>query len=455
MGYKRTHFIETDDGWIMYFCDTVRYKKINNEEKQCCDYILQGKTKKQYCSDAEHANETFFEECQEALIDHEERASVIPEEKLRLTLNVANACNMNCGYCYANGGTYHSKENLMPLEVAEKAIDLFVKKFGEIGSIKFIGGEPLLNKKAVCGVCDYVWQKYDEGTIHNMPDFIIATNGTILDDKLIEYSIRYNWRVGLSFDGPESIHEIVRKFRDGTTTVSAIKNNIQKWKKATGGRCPSSVNACFSGIHQQHGVKVTDAIRYIKEELGIEKVNIVPVDASKDSSFALTDNECFTEAIQEILDYDSDNYRRYMFSKLKKMEKMLRSHSAMPAHVCKAGLTTFGISTKGSVSPCHMLTDENGFYMGNVEDENLFGSESFLTIQNKLKEYNRYENPKCKNCFANRLCIGCLGGNEFRTGDPYISDSVVCSMIRGAIEELLKDITREENGEEKNNNNKH
>ena len=443
MKYKRIHFIKTDSDWIVYFCDIVRYKKISSGEKECCDYILQGKTKEQYCSDIEHADAAIFDKCQMYLFDYCETAPLIPEEKLRLTLNVANSCNMNCGYCYANGGTYHSKENMMSLDVAKKAIDVFAKQFGEIGSIKFIGGEPLLNKNVVCGVCDYVQEKLNTGAVSEMPDFIIATNGTILDDQLIEYSKRYNWRVGISFDGPESIHDIIRTFRDGSTTVSVIKNNIKKWKKATNGKCPSSVNACFSGVHQKHGVTVIDAIKYMKEELGIEKVNIVPVDASKDSSFGLIDNDCFVKAIQEILDTSSDDYRKYMFTKLKKIEKVLKAHRAMSEHVCKAGLTTFGISTKGVVSPCHMLTDEKGFYMGTVEDDNIFESNNFVSMQNKLKGYNRYEDPKCKDCFANRLCIGCLGGNDFRTGNPYQSDPVVCSMIKGAVEELLKNITCE------------
>ena len=45
--------------------------------------------------------------------------------------------------------------------------------------------------------------------------------------------------------------------------------------------------------------------------------------------------------------------------KLKNMEKMLRAHYSMPEHICKAGLTTFGVSANGAVTPCHMLTDEN------------------------------------------------------------------------------------------------
>lgn len=447
MTYKRTHFVKDGDDWIVFFCDTVTYKRINKKEKECYDFIMAGKSKEAYDSVSMDTEADFFDKCLNELREDGKKAVQLPEEKIRLTLNVANACNMNCGYCYANGGTYHSHEQLMPLDVAKKAIDIFAEQYGEIGSIKFIGGEPLLNKDVVCALCDYVYEKFGNGVIPYMPDFIIATNGTILDDEIIAYSIKYNWRVGLSFDGPEMIHDIVRRFRNGETTVSVIKDNIKKWKQATGGKCPSSVNGCYSGIHQQHEVTVTDAVKYMKEELGINKVNIVPVDASKDSSFGLVDNGCFVSAIKEILDKSSDDYRKFIFTKLRKLEKVLRSHHSMSEHICKAGLTTFGISTTGVISPCHMLTDENGFYMGTVEEDNVFESHDFLSVQKDLKAYNRYDSEKCGSCFANRLCIGCLGGNLFRTGDPYQSDPVVCSMIKGAVEELLKDITRNELGD--------
>lgn len=442
MSYKKVHFIEDKNNWIVYYCDTVQYEILNDSQKKCFDYILQGKSKQEYYDDYADSDETLYGECEEKLID-DSRAMEIPEEKLRITLNVANSCNMNCGYCYANGGTYHSKENLMSMEVAEKAIDVFAEKYGEIGSVKFIGGEPLLNKKVVCGLCDYIKKKIEDGSLKNMPDFIIATNGTILDDEIIKYSMDYNWRVGLSFDGPEVIHNTVRIFKDGSSTVKTIRDNIKRWKEATDGRCPTSVNACFSGVHQRNGVTVNDAVKYMMDELKIKKVNIVPVDASKDSSFALIDDNCFINAIKDTLSTDSVDYRKYMFTKLRRLEKMLRGHYCVSRHICKAGLTTFGVSTKGVISPCHMLTDENGFYMGSVFDENPLSSEVFEQVQSELNKYSRYEDEICKDCFANRLCIGCLGGNLFRTGDPYHSDPSVCKMIRGTIEELIKDILKD------------
>ena len=440
MSYKRVHFIKDKDGWILFFCDLVDYLPISNREKACCDSILAGESEADFRKSHNDTDLSLYRQYKKILNDDGSRALEIPPGKLRITLNAANTCNMNCGYCYANGGVYHSKEGLMSMDVALRAIDVFTEHFGEIGSVKFIGGEPLLNEDVVCGVCDYVREKVKQGKLPYMPDFIITTNGTILNERLIRYSIEYHWRVGLSFDGPEDIHDIVRTFRNGSSTTEVIKRNICRWQKATDGRCPSSVNACYSGIHQKYGFTVVDSVKYIKNTLGIEKVNIIPIDDSKDSHYSLLDDTCFVKAMQEILEEDSAEYRKYRFTKMKKLEMLLRAHLSMPRYICKAGLTNFGVSTNGALSPCNLLTDENGFYMGSIFDEDIFESKAFCAVSLQLKTFDRFKVQKCKSCYANRICPGCIGGNLFRTGDPYTSDPSICRMIRGAADELLKDI---------------
>lgn len=446
MDYKRIHFIKDKDEWILYYCDTVTYRKINEEEKNCCEYLLKGKTREEFYLAFPDADADLYKRCMADLTEDGRTAEQIPEEKLRLTLNTANACNMNCGYCYANGGTYHSAESLMSMETAKRAIDVFAGAFDEIGSVKFIGGEPLLNKKVVLGVCDYVREKYEAGVIKKMPDFIVVTNGTILDEEIIQYSVQYHWSVGLSFDGP-IVHDLIRTFNNGASTTERIRENVRRWQEATGGRLPSSVNACYNGFHQKYGVSVTDAVKYIKEELGIQKVNMIPIDASSAEAYALSDNSCFVQAVKEILDPDSADYKKYQFTKMRQLEKILRSHLSMPPAVCQAGLTIFGVSAKGVISPCHLLTDENHYSMGTVFDDAVFDTEAFTAIQNKLRGYNRYENTHCKACFANRICPGCLGGNLFRTGDVACPDPVICAMVRGACEETVRDLVRNPGGE--------
>ena len=444
MIYRRVHFIEDGADWIAYYCDSMEYRLLLPGEKHCMDSILRGVTEADFYTGNEQKDRTLYRRCREELIDYGTNAEELPEEGLQLNLNTANACNMNCGYCYANGGVYHSREQLMSMEVAQRALDLFADHYGAINRIKFIGGEPLLNQNVVCSVCDYVRKKVDRGEMPAMPEFSIVTNGTILNDRLIQYSKEYHWHVGVSFDGPAEIHDKVRPWQNGRGTSKIIQDNIREWREATGEKCPSSINACYSGVHESSGVTVVEAVAYMKDILGIEKVNIVPVDPCRDTGYALEDDAgCFLSAMEEIFDETSRDYKKYCFVKLNNLEKVLRQHLSMRHHICEAGLHTFGISASGVISPCHMLTDKEGIRMGSVFDLDPWNSEAFRKVQDRLTRFDRFSCEPCSQCYANRLCFGCLGANLFRTGNPYVTDPSICRMIRGALDILVRDIVHQ------------
>ena len=429
-------WLREDAEWIAFCYHTLRIFKTDDDTYQLIEAILNNSsTDKWDAETVKKATEKYLSDAVEV--------NEIPPERIRLTLNVANACNMCCGYCYANGGVYHSTEQLMDLETAKRAIDLFYGKFRNIGSIKFIGGEPLMNLEVVKFVCDYVAELYDNHQIETMPSFIIATNGTILNDEIIEYSNRYHWRVGLSFDGQAWLHDRVRTYPDGSGTSEIIKRNIRCWQERTNGRCPSSINACYSRIHEENRITPAQMAIYLRDELNVEKVNIVPVDASHHSEFHLEHPEEFGSIVEELDTLGEEQYQRYAITKLKKLEKLLRSRHVLPKEICKAGLTTFGVSAKGIISPCHLLTDENGFYMGSIYDEDPFHGEAFQKIENILKTHNRYENAKCASCFANKICNGCIGGNLFRTGNPWTCDPEVCALFKKAVIQLIRRIARD------------
>ena len=81
----RVHFIKGKDGDIAYFCDTLEIKKVSPDEKALLE--------SQMSKDVEYPE---FE---------------VEEEKYfsTLILHISNTCNMRCGYCFANHGTYGSK----------------------------------------------------------------------------------------------------------------------------------------------------------------------------------------------------------------------------------------------------------------------------------------------------------------------------------------------------------
>lgn len=71
--------------------------------------------------------------------DNDETIGQNPSKKIgRITLHVANGCNLRCSYCFADGGNYKLPENLMTPETASQFIDFCVTHFDQVENIVFL-----------------------------------------------------------------------------------------------------------------------------------------------------------------------------------------------------------------------------------------------------------------------------------------------------------------------------
>lgn len=442
--WKRIHMIPDQEGYVMFFCDDICWKKISPLERNIVSAILNGKEKADILNNyqIEEAKLDAFYQLLEEKGGHPEP---VDAGKIKLTLNLANTCNMRCKYCYAHGGVYKSEESVMSKETAKAAVDFFYDKFKTISTIKFIGGEPLMNLEVLKFVCEYLEEQKNCGKISKVPSYIVNTNGTILTDEILNLINRYEMRVNFSLDGPGWLNDQARIFANGKGTSSVVEENIRRLREATGGRCPTSVDAVYTQQHVEQGVSVMDVMHYLKDELKIPKVHVIPVDAAEDSPFYLTDDKFYLDAIDEIFaDYEGN--KEYMFTLLKGMVARIKAKAISPDNMCIGGTELFSVSAAGKIYPCHLLTDVETYYMGNVHQPEET-KESFDKIFELLKNYSRYSSEVCSKCFGNKLCIGCLGGNNFRTGDGFKGDPFICNMYRNVIEKIIVWLASEqENG---------
>jgi sulfatase maturation enzyme AslB (radical SAM superfamily) len=74
----------------------------------------------------------------------------------RLTLNIANSCNLWCSYCYADHGNHPSPSSLMPPAKAVAAVKRCLDLYAGVSMVHFFGGEPLLNPGAIRATCDFL-----------------------------------------------------------------------------------------------------------------------------------------------------------------------------------------------------------------------------------------------------------------------------------------------------------
>lgn len=442
--WKRIHTILDKEGYVIFFCDDISWKKITRLEKDIISDILDGKEKTDILHNYK-IDEVKFNALCDLLEDKGGHPQPQDAGKIKLTLNLANTCNMRCKYCYAHGGVYESEESVMTKETAKKAVDFFFDKFDKISSIKFIGGEPLMNLEVLKFVCEYIDELKKSGKISKVPSYIVNTNGTILTDEIIGMINKYEMRVNFSLDGPGWLNDQTRVFVNGNGTSSVVEQNIRRLREATNGRCPTSVDAVYTQNHVDQGVSVMDIMHYLSDELHIPKVHVIPVDAVECSPYHLKNDQFYLDAIDEIFaDYEGN--KDYMFTLLRGMIARIKAKDISPDNMCIGGTELFSVSSVGNIYPCHLLTDVDTYYMGNVHwpEES---KEQFDKIFDLLKNYSRYSSEICSKCFGNKLCIGCLGGNNFRTGDGFKGDPFICNMYRKVIERIIVWLASEQENE--------
>ena len=148
----------------------------------------------------------------------------------KLWLSLTESCNMKCKYCF---GEYGEREtsNFMSVDMARKCIDYFFKyanKDIDYYSVRFFGGEPLLNSKVVKFSIEYINKKAKER--NKRISYLLTTNGTIMDDEIMEMIIANNISINISIDGNRDIHNFCRVFKNGEGSFEKVAECVNKFR---------------------------------------------------------------------------------------------------------------------------------------------------------------------------------------------------------------------------------
>ncbi len=113
-----------------------------------------------------------------------------------LTFVITEDCNFSCTYCKQKKSAVY----LTSLEIESFLSFVYPHIEGELIDIVFYGGEPLLGKEQIRQSVSYL-QAVSSGGGRRFR-YTITTNGSLLDDDIIEFFGRNHFIVYLSFDGP-------------------------------------------------------------------------------------------------------------------------------------------------------------------------------------------------------------------------------------------------------------
>lgn len=389
------------------------------------EYLLYSPLSKSFIfaseDDIEHLNEELLKgelsnkDIQSQLIDEaiapKGNYAQNPSEVFALTILPNNICNFSCSYCYAAKG--HSND-ILSIKKLKNALDFFIDPNRISRKDLYIsfggGGEPFISWSLVKYAIEYgsdLAEKYGFKL-----NFSFASNGSIINDEIVETIKKYKVKANISFDVLEEIQNLQRKnYKQVCNTLDILLANE---------------------IYPTINSVITPANVVLQEKM-VEHIHLRFPKLRRLSFDSVVDGGLFDKPDQLKKFYDQ--YIIHFFKAQELGKKYDISVSCIKHHnleliktrACAGG---FDLTPEGKISMCFFISSPkeklyNDFIYGEVTEKSVRFDESKFK---RLISYNANENERCKSCFIKWHCGGgCLYHSKAYSKDML---DVMCDFQR-------------------------
>jgi len=344
------------------------------------------------------------------------------------TIFITTRCNLGCSYCIY-GGQYDQHKQLsqtpMPWETARAAMDFLAEHSGESKEVRldFFGGEPLLAFSMLKRCVHYL--KSILAPTGPRVIVTIASNGTIINDRIIDFLLEHDVYLQFSIDGGRDSHDRFRPIR-GTTrgSYNTILQNLSRIHD----RSPDYYRRriLIKGVLNTDTIDTDDAqffehplIRMVLDEGHIQLLNLEPhYDLAKDSDYferihrlggrLLTVHDVQTE--EELLVGLNPKQRALYYHTL---ALFFEAQAIRPVYFadrdavpftkgCLIGYGQGSVTASGDIFICHKSARGENFVIGNVIEGQWYFQ--------KIKQLNTLflrDWHGCSPCFVQKFCDLC------------------------------------------------
>jgi uncharacterized protein len=299
-----------------------------------------------------------------------------------LILALTNRCNLQCRYCY-NGEPSNTDD--MPEAVMVRAISMAADG-GKPFHLQLTGGEPtlvptLLDRAAVLahqtGRCDSIG---------------IQTNATRLTPALLDVIGNHKIEVGVSLDGPPSIHQQQRGMATQTLRgLQLLETSGVPFRVTT---VVTQANAAVLG-----GLVLTIAGFAFARGIGLDLL-VNKGRAQKRSWVPPAERHTLVVGLQRMLStLDAVNTRRSVPIRLRERDLIISMEKKKESAFCHACLgESMAVQPDGRIFPCGQTMGDSKFAAGTVWAPQL----------EKLKALNNFrpQSASCSRCSLESACPG-------------------------------------------------
>ena len=353
-----------------------------------------------------------------------------------ILIMVTQTCNLACVYCYAGAGTYGQPTKYQTAEQALGAIDYLVANSGNRKRLRvtFFGGEPLLGFhiiKKVVAYCSEVAAAAGKAF-----DYSITTNGTIVNDDILQLLKEHRFTVLVSFDGIPEMHDKYRPTANGGASYEAVRSGIAAIVAAG-----IPVNLRGTLVKEMVNEETMRRIAQTAEELGAGRISLSAVDCLRNPTdeYALSpeDSSHYAEISHRITLENIENAgkgKRPVLDSNATIVRALAKGDGVGMGNCGACGGMSAVATNGKIYPCHRFVGMEPYAIGDMASG---GIDDGLR-QQFFERFNEAGQTKCQVCMARLLCGGmCYFSVADKGGGFMAPPEEACENIRGSLKRAI------------------
>lgn len=360
-------------------------------------------------------------------------------------LNITQKCNLKCKYCFVVQQPVE-----MTYKVAKDSADFYAKnakETGEMPSINFFGGEPLLRWEDII----VPLTKYIRSTYGDNFDLGLTTNGVLLTKDKLDFMKENDIGFLFSIDGNKKTQDLNRPFHNGKGSFDILKDKIPMVLKY-------NPNATFRAtIDHDNVYDIANNYKFAINKGYTNVFMIVNVFAKWNKKERIELKKQIKKVADIYMDLLRDgkvvdfNQFNDMYRKIKQIDRAEKNNSFRDQAKgnpgfgrCGIGATKFAsIGPTGTLYSCQELTENpifgNKFSIGNIYDG--VDEDKRWSIINQFDPRNviRSDGKTCTGCLINKVCDGsCLINNYLANGDMLIMPEILCLYYQIVLDESLR-----------------
>lgn len=374
-----------------------------------------------------------------------------------LILQVTQSCNLRCEYCIysENNASRHGRQHrdaVMSYDKAVQIINFFMEHSRNKVIIGFYGGEPLLAFDLIKKIVQYIHSAFPERKV----EYSITTNGTLLNNEIIEFFIREKFQMTLSIDGPKEIHDKNRHFQSGRGSFDVIVQKLTKLEQTF----PKFFENVTTNTVINPKYNVNNYIDFFNDNVSLKNMHhrlSGLSDAGIDDIYVYKEDLKIAMAKEEIYamanmlgwfakDFELKEYFPPYMSDLIQKHAILESgefisKSGHPGGPCIPGVKRCLVNIDGDIFPCEKAIENQEMVIGNTEQG------FYLEKVKQFMNIGTLTENECKNCWAFLLCSSC--GVSCTGSDGFCAKKRLkkCGGIQQYVIKILRSIKiLEENG---------